>query len=157
MEITEIAITAATIIKTSCEDGCPDEYYDYDARIIQKAINTDRALHLIPESLYLDEMTPEQYVILRDKTNSQIAILNDNLKAVFDIATREERPLDLRRAEAKDITPGKVIWYPRHVGGGCWHIVDDVMDQGDAFKAFTAEDGCRYGLVGAYVRTDSPE
>ena len=56
-----------------------------------------------------------------------------------------------RPAEPKDIFEGSVVFL---VGdGGLLHrfTVDEVRDPEDDFKAFVADDGCRYGLKGLSV------
>jgi hypothetical protein len=65
-------------------------------------------------------------------------------------------PDNLRAAVAKDIQEDAVIWYPR-VGdceGATWAIVYEPLYYGDAWKAFTAHDGCRLGLHGAFVEDE---
>ena len=57
---------------------------------------------------------------------------------------------DLRRATSVDIVEGAVIYYPSE--DPFWMIVEEVLRPDDDFKAYTAHDGCRYGLHGAYVR-----
>lgn len=57
-------------------------------------------------------------------------------------------PDEMRPAEAADIVPGAELWYPRHEE---WHIVLEVHHPSDPWKAFSATDGDRYGLDGAFV------
>ena len=60
-------------------------------------------------------------------------------------------PVTLRPANADDIVAGAVIWYPQGDEGHFWKIVSEPRFYGDAFKAYVADDGSRYGLDGAYV------
>ena len=60
-------------------------------------------------------------------------------------------PENTKEATAEDIVIGKVIWYRDRLGGGHWQVVEEVLKPNDLFKAYCAEDGCRYGLEGALV------
>lgn len=61
-------------------------------------------------------------------------------------------PSDLRRATAKDICVGQLIWQLEcDDGEPHWQIIEEVRDPRDDFKAFVAEDGCRYGLHDCWV------
>jgi hypothetical protein len=56
-----------------------------------------------------------------------------------------------RKAEPKDIYDGSIVFL---VGDGAVlhrQQVLEVRDPQDDFKAFVADDGCRYGLDGLYV------
>lgn len=66
---------------------------------------------------------------------------------------------DLRHAVADDIVEGAIIWYPKWEESvdedqRCWRMVEDVMNQNDVWKAYTADCGCRYGLHGAFVEVE---
>lgn len=80
-------------------------------------------------------------------------------------------PEDLRPATPEDIQCGAVIWYPeRRIeyplnvlnpnesgdanDARCWEVVEDVLRPSDAWKAYNAKSGSRYGLDGA---EDEPE
>lgn len=69
--------------------------------------------------------------------------------------TRANFPSKTRPATPADIKEGAIIWYARHHDDDYagWHIVADVIDPRDDFKAYwyRADDGCRYGLFGAVV------
>ena len=59
----------------------------------------------------------------------------------------------LRRAKPDDIQIGTTIYYPdgdkKNPFIKC--VVKDLLIRGDPYKAYEAEDGCRYGLKDAYV------
>lgn len=61
----------------------------------------------------------------------------------------------LRPATAADIRVGALIWYVDEEGPRHWQIVGDVLYPSDPWKAYCALDGCRYGLDGAMVESDS--
>ena len=74
------------------------------------------------------------------------------------LACMVEVPEKLRPAEAKDIIEGAIIWYPEYrdisdekYPCAGWMLVREPLHYGDPYKAFTANDGCRYGLDGAFV------
>jgi len=73
-------------------------------------------------------------------------------------AQEAELPNNLRKAEPSDIVGGAIIWYPRFQDedpdSRGWNIVDEVLKPADAYKAYCAHDGCRYGLYGAFVEID---
>jgi len=80
--------------------------------------------------------------------------LKDN-KEYLNKAQSEPFPKKLRPATAKDIKKGKLIYYPE--AEHCtpfWQIVDEVMRPSSDYKAYCAEDGCRYGLDGAFVERE---
>lgn len=72
-------------------------------------------------------------------------------------AERIKAPKNLRPATAKDIKVGAVIWYPADPTNPYdidhWKLVDEVLRPNDDWKAYTAHDGSRYGLYGAFVET----
>ena len=60
-----------------------------------------------------------------------------------------------RKAEAKDIVEGNTVLL---IGDGNFPyemVIDEVLRPNDPWKAFDADDGCRYGLEGLYVREES--
>lgn len=59
----------------------------------------------------------------------------------------------VREAVGSDIREGAIIWYLDDEA--YWQMVYEVLRPNDLFKAYTAEDGCRYGLEGAYVEIES--
>ena len=67
----------------------------------------------------------------------------------------EHPPLNQRReAQAKDIVIGANIWqYTSDDDGDKWYLqrVVEVLKPSDQFKAYIAEDGCRYGLDDAWI------
>lgn len=73
------------------------------------------------------------------------------------LATETARPVGaLRVATAADIVVGALLWYAREEDGDegnpwFWCIVEDVIHPNDMWKAYTAHDGCRYGLDGAMI------
>ena len=99
-------------------------------------------------------MTPIEY--LRIETE-QRAIIKE-AEAVIDAARRKadraKPPKSvLRPVVASDIHAGMIVWHERPAdhGGWYWHVVEEPMHYGDEFKAYCADDGCRYGLHGAWV------
>lgn len=61
--------------------------------------------------------------------------------------------LNLRQAEIEDIIEGNEAFL---ISDDEWielrHItIDEILNKNDKYKAFTASDGCRYGLDGLYV------
>jgi hypothetical protein len=108
-----------------------------------------------------------------------------HLKDIAEAAAEAERdalaiacyapiPENLRPATSKDIVEGAILWYPefRHNTvdlenpdydedeaheARAWRMVELVERPRDRFKAFSADDGCRYGLEGAFVDEDEDE
>jgi hypothetical protein len=77
-----------------------------------------------------------------------------NKDVAFEKAYKAPLPKHLRKATYEDIVSGAIIWYPRFANDSYsenWKYVDEVLSPQDAFKAYYAHDGCRYGLDGAYV------
>jgi hypothetical protein len=95
-------------------------------------------------------MTAADYAAYRDEVYA--AIRSAHLRLAVAHAAVEVPPAErLRPAVAADIVPGAAVYYRP---AGCdpyWKLVDEVRRPDDAFKAYVAEDGCRYGLEGAMV------
>jgi len=72
----------------------------------------------------------------------------------LDEAENAKLPEKLIKAQAKDIVEGGVIWYPECDGDRVWNIVEEVLRPDDNWKAYCAQDGCRYGLDGAFVEAN---
>ena len=73
-------------------------------------------------------------------------------------AEKAKLPKNLVKAEAKDIVEGNIIWYPEwHEDDEdyrLWNVVEEVLRPSDDWKAYCAQDGCRYGLDGAFVEAN---
>lgn len=93
----------------------------------------------------------QKWLDAQDYTSNALKEENDAL----DEAESAKLPLELVKAEAKDIVVGNIIWYPRWVEDDedcrLWNIVEDVLYPDDDWKAYCAQDGSRYGLDGAFV------
>lgn len=99
-------------------------------------------------------MTPQEFIQARRKQNE---IIDACMHVIYIYQLDAEKcpiPERLRPAVAGDIVEGAVIWYKHGDDGPFWQIVSQVHCPGDAFKAYTAEDGCRYGLDDAFVEVD---
>lgn len=58
----------------------------------------------------------------------------------------------LRAAAPRDIFVGNIILYAHDdAGDRFWAEVCEVLRPNDQWKAYVADDGCRYGLDGAHV------
>lgn len=98
-------------------------------------------------------MTAKQFIALRDTCRAKI----DYLRNQIDQAQSEVEfpPVQkLRPAQACDIVIDAIIYYFDGDNGPFWRIVEEPLHYGDAFKAYEADDGCRYGLDGAFVEKD---
>ncbi len=98
-------------------------------------------------------MTPTEYL----KIEAAERLIIQRAEAVIADARKRANkckpPKNRRPAKASDIKVGAVIWHEREKrhGGDFWHVVDEVRHPEDSFKAYVANDGCRYGLAWAYV------
>ena len=101
-------------------------------------------------------MTPAEYKQLRQPILDAIDSLQKAEVAMWEVAWKSPLPANLRPATADDIQPGAIIWYKHgDEHGYFWQIVDRPLYYGDAFKAYEAEDGCRYGLDDAWIEVDA--
>lgn len=98
----------------------------------------------------------EQWFAAKDAVSEAM----DSEEAAYEFATRAALPENLRPAIASDIVEGAILWYPNfhdeEMGNDpettpLWLMVDDVYSPSDPWKAYCANDGCRYGLDGAFV------
>ncbi len=100
-------------------------------------------------------MTPERYLKLLDRQTQIITQARKIIKDALDAARQADPPSNIRSATLADIKIRAIIWYcdgqnePSH-----WHIVEEILRPSNTFKAYVAEDGCRYGLDGAFVRSN---
>lgn len=97
-------------------------------------------------------MTPKEYQVIQAE---QIAIIDHARMIILKARQKADKspfPRNVRPAEPKDIVEGQIIWH-RNVDSGCsyWNIVDKVLHPNDPFKAYCADDGCRYGLDCAFI------
>ena len=101
-------------------------------------------------------MTPAEYLTIEQEQNEIIAAAEQRICAARKLADKCSPPKNRRPARASDIVQGAIIWHEREpkYGGDYWNIVDEPLHYGDAFKAYCADDGCRYGLQGAYVEVE---
>ena len=73
-------------------------------------------------------------------------------KGLYGAAIEGSRvPKKIRKALPADIIEGAIIWYVMDDGDRYWKYICYVDYPKDQFKAFTADDGCRYGLKNAFV------
>ena len=92
----------------------------------------------------------DTWLRVRNVTNAIIKRAKEEQDFALDAADDAELPEHLRPATASDIVEDHIIWYVRE-GYHHWKLVENVLRPDDEFKAYTAHDGCRYGLDGAFV------
>ena len=100
-------------------------------------------------------VTPTEYIIIEQNQKAIIKAAQKVIGRAREEADKCLPPINRRPATQADIVVGAVIWHEREdeYGGDYWHIVDELQYPGDAWKAYVADDGCRYGLDGAYVES----
>lgn len=95
------------------------------------------------------KLTPEEWCRINDE-------LQDAIDAHEELYPRNKKCMppkrDLRRCVAADIVPGAIIYYYRDGRPDYWQRVSKVKWPDDAFQAYIADDGCRYGIERAFVR-----
>ena len=98
-------------------------------------------------------MTPEEFVRLRNEQKAIIEKARQIISEGYIEASKSDPPKLCKYATALDIVEGAIIWHDRPLehGGWFWNTVDEVLRPNDEFKAYVADDGCRYGLHGAFV------
>lgn len=98
-------------------------------------------------------MTPKQYKKIAIQQELIIEQACNTIKFALDLAQKCSLPSKLRPAISSDIFVGNILWYPpiEYREEHYWKIVGDILSVNDNFKAYCAEDGCRYGLEGAFV------
>lgn len=96
-------------------------------------------------------MTPHQFQQLEREQNAVIASAHRSISTARD-SVDPKPPVDqLRQAKADDMREGAIVWHDNGDEGWFWNIVVEPRHYGDAFKAYVADDGCRYGVDGAWV------
>ncbi len=101
----------------------------------------------------MEWISPEIYLEIRSNYEGVIKQLQTAIKDAREMAEKCPIPKDvnLRAAHASDIVEGEILWYYDGDDGEFWQVVSEVHHPNDPYKAYTAEDGCRYGLDGAYI------
>lgn len=85
---------------------------------------------------------------MRTLARKPCAAESDALQTAWEVPL----PSNLRAATPSDIMEGAILWYPGF-SGRLWTEVSSVADPSDDFKGYLSDDGCRYGLRGAFVET----
>jgi len=98
-------------------------------------------------------MTPKFFLKLRKRQQFIIDICNTTIASGYELAKECPLPQRLRQATPEDITVGQILWYDDKYWTG-WKAVEEVLHPSDRWKAYVAEDGCRYGLDGAMIELD---
>lgn len=95
-------------------------------------------------------MTPKAYLRLKKRQERIIQLAEREIEQAMGqvVIPPVHR---LRNAEPADIVKGRIIFYLRDSEPDYWQVVSEVRNPDDDFKAYMAEDGCRYGLANAYV------
>lgn len=96
-------------------------------------------------------MTPEEYKKIAE---NQLEIIKQAKLTMFNALNMADKcslPKNIRRAKPYDIQKGNIIWHTNGDDGYFWQIISEVLNPNDKFKAYLAEDGCRYGLDDAYI------
>lgn len=98
-------------------------------------------------------MTPAEYLEIKGRELAVIEAAEKRIDAARKQADKCPPPKHHRPAEPSDIREGAVIWHarPKRDGGDYWNVVAQVRDPRDSWKAYVSDDGCRYGIAGAYV------
>lgn len=98
-------------------------------------------------------MRPHEYLEIKLEQDRIIRKAKRLINSAHSKAQLCAPPKKQRPATPDDIVVGAVIWHSREkpYGGPFWNVVEEPLHYGDPFKAYTADDGCRYGLCGAYV------
>lgn len=101
-------------------------------------------------------MKPKDYLKLKSEVESAISLLEGQLADARELADKAVPENDLRPLRSEDVVVGQIVW-GRHERGEhepaeyYWHVIDQVRDPDDGWKAYVADDGCRYGLEGHWV------
>lgn len=96
------------------------------------------------------KITAQEFLEIEDRNSREIERLEreiDRARTRVKIPPRSK----LRPATPRDFREGAVIYHSAGGNSLYWHVIDEVKYPNDDFKAYTADDGCRYGLSGAYV------
>jgi hypothetical protein len=87
---------------------------------------------------------------LREKIDNFELVLLENAEKHIKLPPPEK----LRPAEPKDVVVGVVLYYPEIFDDDAlrvWNFVEEVHKPDDPYTGYTAHDGCRYGIEGAFI------
>lgn len=100
-------------------------------------------------------ITPSEYLREESRIGSKIQELNLYLENLHEKAQEfKMHKSKLRPVLPSDIFGGNVIYYfDKEDVSSFWNVVEEVLYPSDDFKAYVYN-GCRYGLLGAYVENE---
>lgn len=98
----------------------------------------------------------EKYLEINNFQSAVIEQARQIIRNAHEMADKCPPPKKHRPAVASDIVEGAIIWNEYGDEGHYWNIVSKPLHYGDPFKAYMADDGCRYGLDGAYIALPDP-
>ncbi len=123
---------------------------------IQLKNQTVGYVFIAPESISEQDIpqrpiTPEYYRDEKDRVEKHYM---QELERILALQERVKMPniQETREATPRDIVLNNIIFYYEQDGEQYWKIIKEIISPNDSFKAYCAEDGCRYGLDGARVR-----
>ena len=98
-------------------------------------------------------MTPKKYLEFKQEKAKEVIALERLIEDARDVAKSCSPPDSdsMRPATASDIKEGALIWHKSDSGEWHWEEVLEVHRPEDSYKAYTADDGSRYGLSDAWV------
>jgi hypothetical protein len=98
-------------------------------------------------------VSPREFLKIEAEQKKIIRKAEREIEKARRLAGRCPPPANRRRADVADVRPGRVIWHDDGDAGWFWNVVEEVISPGDEFKAYVADDGCRYGMFRAFVET----
>ena len=103
-------------------------------------------------------MTPQEFLKIQREQYAIIDAAEKIISKAHEKVQKAKPPInELRKATADDLTrTGKIVWHDNGDEGWFWNVVQEPNHYGDSFKAYVADDGCRYGLDGAWVYKSDP-
>jgi len=99
---------------------------------------------------------------MNEKKRGLIAEVNDEDIVSFSEETKPNFNNGYIKANQEDITVGKTVYIKGDDEDYHEKIIEEVLNIADKYKAFVADDGCRYGLSSTYINKgqlswDEPE
>lgn len=119
---------------------------------ILESVDSD-PIAAIGRSNQMKRMRPKQAIAEEKKLRGEIRKIEKQINEIYENVD-DSFPRSVRPAKSSDIKLGQILWYKEGDFDPFWKVVCEVLRPNDFFKAYVAEDGCRYGLDDAYVEVE---
>lgn len=121
----------------------------------RKRINNERKIKVLAEQIFSSKYRNEElYVKWRDSQNAIDSSYEEMSNYLNGLEQEGQDVMSMfRPMVSDDIEVNQIVFGHNRWGWYC-HTIQEVYNKNDDWKAYCADDGCRYGLYEAYIFKD---